>query len=404
MAGTDFAASLSGAANVCRHRGAGIVATFLAGLLLVGPSQLAAQDAPLGSQDRAKQEKVEQEKKTPAGKAKAKGKDKKPLPEQDDDAAVFISLGKHSRIPVYAGEVWLYVRKLMGRNVEAADIEPRVLAQVLEDAIRRQVVALRLADEGYELAQSEIDATFEAFEKKLGEDRIDMAKYLAANGLTRASLQKQLAWDSAWSKYVRAKIEPESVAEYFERHRREFDGTELRVSHILLRLETPLGKEAPDSESLESARKKAADLRMQIVDGTLAFTEAAKLHSDGPSREQGGDLGFIPRHGRMVESFSAAAFDLDKDELSQPVLSPFGIHLILCTEVNPGQKTADDVRDQISQILAQRLFFQIVAETRQNAKIEFANVLPHFDPETGGIVLPSQPVREPPAVDPQSPK
>lgn len=367
-----------------------------------------AQDSPQGSPPASPKESptpeaANGEPKSDAvkkgAKKKNKGKSKKPRGsgEQagsagDDVAAAFVTFGKHERRPIFAGEVRQIARQLKGGRQAAADFPPELLARVLEESIHRQLVALRLADDGYELPAAEIDATVKTFEEKLAEQGIEVAKYLAANGHTLASLRKQLAWDSAWSKYVRDKIPFEAVTTYFDAHRRDFDGTELRVSHILFRVEAPLGKQAPDGESRRAALEKARRVREEIESKKLTFAEAARRYSDGPSREQGGELGLIPRHGRMVEAFSAAAFALEKDQLSQPVTSPFGIHLILCTEVQPGAKTAEDAKDDILQILARRLYVDLVAETQPMSKVEYADVLPHLDPLTGAVVPAAEPV------------
>ena len=70
----------------------------------------------------------------------------------------------------------------------------------------------------------------------------------------------------------------------------------------------------------------------------MTFADAAEKYSAGPSRAKGGDLGFIPRHGIMVEPFARAAFVLAKGEISPPMATVFGIHLITVTDVKPGDE------------------------------------------------------------------
>ena len=94
----------------------------------------------------------------------------------------------------------------------------------------------------------------------------------------------------------------------------------IRASHILRNL---------DGRSLEDALKQIEDIKTAI-DGGAEFADQAREHSDCPSSRSGGDLGDFGR-GAMVPAFEEAAFALGVDEVSQPVETEFGYHLILRT-------------------------------------------------------------------------
>lgn len=89
--------------------------------------------------------------------------------------------------------------------------------------------------------------------------------------------------------------------------------TEVRASHILV-----------------SSKDEATKLRQEIVDGKIDFATAAKEYSKCPSGQNGGDLGFFGK-GVMVPEFETAAFSLKVGEVSQPVQTQFGWHLIEVT-------------------------------------------------------------------------
>ncbi len=89
--------------------------------------------------------------------------------------------------------------------------------------------------------------------------------------------------------------------------------TEVKASHILVETE-----------------QEALDLYNEIKNG-LSFEEAAMKNSLCPSGEAGGELGFFGR-GMMVKPFEDAAFELPVGELSKPVRTQFGWHLILVTD------------------------------------------------------------------------
>lgn len=72
------------------------------------------------------------------------------------------------------------------------------------------------------------------------------------------------------------------------------------------------------------------EFREDITDGKLTFEEIAKEFSDCSSAKANGDLGFFG-HGKMQKPFEDASFALKVDELSNPVFTDSGVHLILRT-------------------------------------------------------------------------
>ncbi len=111
------------------------------------------------------------------------------------------------------------------------------------------------------------------------------------------------------------------------------------ASHILL----TTGEERSDAE----ARAEIAALRERVLEGE-DFAELAMAYSDDPgSSAEGGDLGWI-EPGDMVEPFEEALYALDQDEISAPVQSPFGWHLIHLREIRPPEGMSfEEARDEI---------------------------------------------------------
>ncbi len=88
---------------------------------------------------------------------------------------------------------------------------------------------------------------------------------------------------------------------------------EVRACHILVKTE-----------------KEARDLVEQIKTGR-DFAELARKYSECPSGKRGGDLGFFTR-GQMVKEFEDAAFTMERGQVSEPVKTQFGYHIIMVTE------------------------------------------------------------------------
>ena len=91
------------------------------------------------------------------------------------------------------------------------------------------------------------------------------------------------------------------------------DITEVRASHILLK-----------------TRKEAVMLRKDIIKGDISFEDAAMRYSLCPSGQNGGDLGYFNRRA-MEQQFADTAFDQKIGEISKPVGTKFGWHLIKTT-------------------------------------------------------------------------
>ncbi len=89
------------------------------------------------------------------------------------------------------------------------------------------------------------------------------------------------------------------------------------------------------SESLDEALKKIENIQDELNKGA-DFETLAQTYSDCPSAAQGGDLGYFAR-GQMVPEFEEAAFALEIGEVSEPVLTEFGYHLIRVDDKRDGE-------------------------------------------------------------------
>lgn len=138
------------------------------------------------------------------------------------------------------------------------------------------------------------------------------------------------------------------VTAWYDAHKSEFESAKAR--HILIRFQgsrVPLKPNQKDLTEAEALAKTQA-LRDRIAKGE-DFAAVAKAESDDTgSGAQGGDLGSFGR-GRMVPVFEQAAFSLPIGELSQPVKSPFGYHLIQVQE--RGAKPLAEVKAEIEKRL-----------------------------------------------------
>ena len=122
--------------------------------------------------------------------------------------------------------------------------------------------------------------------------------------------------------------------------------TQTRARHILVR--------TSEVVSENEARRRLADLRERIVNGKADFAELAKVHSDDTgSAARGGELDWI-YPGDTVPDFERALQELQPGELSQPVKTPFGYHLIQVLERRASDVSQERRRLEARKVLRER--------------------------------------------------
>ncbi|MCF7990047.1 MAG: SurA N-terminal domain-containing protein [Thiohalocapsa sp.] len=137
----------------------------------------------------------------------------------------------------------------------------------------------------------------------------------------------------------------DALRQLYEERIDEFTEPEQRaMRHILI----AVAADAADAEAA-AAKERLAALRERILAGD-DFADVAEEVSDDPgSAADGGDLGLVGR-GLMDPLFEQAAFALDQGELSEPIRTPFGYHLIEVTEIRGGEpRPFEEVRDELAQ-------------------------------------------------------
>lgn len=142
-----------------------------------------------------------------------------------------------------------------------------------------------------------------------------------------------------------------------------------RASHIL----RSVPKDADESQIAE-VREQVEMLRQRLL-GNAEFAELAKEHSDDPgSREKAGDLGFFSR-GTMDEALENAVFSMEVGEVSEPIRSQYGFHLVKLTAVQPSRvKPFESVQAQLAERYRKQQAEQIYFEqAEQLATLAFEN-------------------------------
>jgi parvulin-like peptidyl-prolyl isomerase len=248
------------------------------------------------------------------------------------------------------------------------------------------------------LVRQKIDAAPEEVESRVKEMRRqaaakgqDFDKLLKDMAMSDQEMRAIMAADLRWEKYVRTKTADPILQDFFKVNKAWFDGSQVRARHVLVQLD-----EKADAAAKEVARGKLQQIRAQVEaagaeavkkfepKGDAAARDQARLKameesfaasagkdSDCPSKKDGGELGWFPRAGSMVEPFATAAFALQPGQLSGVVETQFGCHLILCTGRMPGKDVKfEDAKDEVREAVADKLREELLPTLRKTAKIE----------------------------------
>jgi peptidyl-prolyl cis-trans isomerase C len=139
---------------------------------------------------------------------------------------------------------------------------------------------------------------------------------------------------------------------YYDAHKDEFE--EAKGSHILIRFKGSTVPLKPSEKDLTEpeALAKAQDIRAKLVAGADFATLAKAESDDAGSAAKGGDLGTF-KHKQMVAAFDQAAFTLPIGEVSEPVKTQFGYHLIKVS--SRGSKSFEDAKAEMEKQLKPKL-------------------------------------------------
>jgi peptidyl-prolyl cis-trans isomerase C len=273
-----------------------------------------------------------------------------------------------------------------------SEARAQILKFLIDNALLDQyLVRLQVA-----VDPKDVDAKVKQVQEEMKKEGSTLDKIMQDLKLSEAELHSQITAQLRWEKYASDQATPQVLRDFFEKNPEMFDGTMVHARHILL---TPpagnsqadaaakvqllgfkktleeevagaLAKLPPQTDNLE--REKA---RARLTEE--AFVKLASKESACPSKAQGGDLGWFPRAGTMVEQFSKVAFALKPYQISDVVTSQFGHHLILVVERRPGKEPKfDEVKDDVKEVYGDRLRESLCAQLRPSASVRISGSPP----------------------------
>lgn len=255
-------------------------------------------------------------------------------------------------------------RILKKMHLEEANQEARQRA--IEHLIDGYLLLETASSLNFEVPADEIDSRMidvmlqfhseEEFNEALEREEIDISE-----------LRKKIKNEILIKHYIETKfpdnceVDDDKLKEIYEENIDSFETQEMiKASHILIK------------EPTEESRLKAEKLS-QTIKTPQDFHREASNCSECPSGCSMGDLGYFPR-GKMVKEFEDAAFQLEVDEISKPIRTQFGYHIIMVTDkkepqIAPFQRVRDALKKRLQHIEAELKLLKHLKQLRAQAKI-----------------------------------
>lgn len=233
---------------------------------------------------------------------------------------------------------------------QVARFEQRVIDRLIEDELLEQ----HLTKSRIRATKAEIDAEVDKALKASPYESLELL--LEKTGMTeadlRTDLKRRLRLEKLLSKNGGLDVSEKDIETYYNDNLQRFEIKEqVTASHILVKV-----PKNADEETVRTARKKINDIYREATKPGADFAEVAKKYSEGPSAPRGGDLGSFTR-GRMVKPFEDAAFATPVGQVSKPLKTVFGWHiLIVHAREDARTKPLQEVRQDISTRLKAQKF------------------------------------------------
>ncbi|TWT03365.1 foldase [Planococcus sp. CPCC 101016] len=240
---------------------------------------------------------------------------------------------------------------------DVGDVTKDELYQEMKTSIGEQALQILMIEkvltENYEVTDEEVNAEYESNKEELGES---FDQFLAQNNQTEESYKKVIRLNLLQEKALTEDVEvtDEEIQAHYDRQ-----GTELNARHILV----------ADEETANSIKK-------ELDEGGDFAALAEENSTDTGSAANGGNLDWFGP-GAMVPEFEEVAYGLEVDEISEPVASEFGFHIIQVLEKREveDQPALEDQKEEIRSEIAlskadQATLLPKVADLMKEANIE----------------------------------
>ncbi|RTR28428.1 foldase [Robertmurraya yapensis] len=255
-----------------------------------------------------------------------------------------------------------YAASIDGEKIGMDELHELLVTQYGADGVNtllaQKIVEKEIAKNDIKVTDKEIDAELAEYQEYYGGEE-SFNSVLESSGVKLADVKEDIKRNVATNKLLEDRIEitDEEMKTYFEENKAQYGQAEqVQASHILVE----------DEATAKEVKEK--------LDAGEDFAELAKEYSTDSSSESGGDLGYFGK-GEMVAEFEEAAFSMEIGEISEPVKSEHGYHIIKVVDKKEAKDAVyedvkDEVKDAIFDTKAQTEYSTWLSEKMEEYKAE----------------------------------
>jgi parvulin-like peptidyl-prolyl isomerase len=219
------------------------------------------------------------------------------------------------------------------------------LYQLIDAALLRQF----LKKNAPPIDEKEVNARMSDLAAQLRQQGKSVTDFCREMSQSEAQLRDNIAAIMQWYAYAEKTVTEPDLEKCYQENKDLFDQVRVRVSEIVFRVPT---QTSPSEREL--ARSRLKELRDKILANQITFEDAAKQFSQSLTKDQGGDLDWLPhiKHGLLPlpDNVIDTAFALQPGQISDVLDTEFGLYLIKTTQRDPGHpseyaKVKQEVRD-----------------------------------------------------------
>jgi len=251
-----------------------------------------------------------------------------------------------------------------------------VLHEVLDTMIGEKLMDSAAKEGNVDVTDQDVDTAIEDVKKQHGLDQQRLEEAVRGEGMTMSKYREVVRGQVSRLKLIQQKVrtrvkvtEQDIRAEYDKYVKLQQDDPEVHARQIVVQVDR-----SASAEQVETARQKAQAIAEEARKPGVDFAALAKEKGQGASAREGGDLGYFKR-GVMLPEFERVAFKLKPGEVSDPVRTQYGWHVIKVEEfrdasIKSYEQMKDTLREQLSRAQLEKATQAYVQELRQAAVID----------------------------------